>query len=193
MKLIIGLGNPGLRYQKTRHNIGRRVLEQIADTQQLSWARQRRLKAVTTELEWCDEEVVLAYPEVFMNQSGESVKKLVRHFNIMIYQDLLILLDDFALPFGRLKIRPQGGTGGHNGLKSIDQLLGSQAYARLRLGIGLKKDELQDFALEDYVLAGFSGEEEKALESVFDKARQACELWINTPFEELMAAVNTCV
>lgn len=194
MKLLVGLGNPGGQYQRTRHNIGRRVVETIAGSAGRKFQKKSRLAASVLETQWENEEAVLAYPEVFMNQSGQSLKALVRFFRLSPEKDLLLILDDFALFFGLLRLRYRGSDGGHNGLKSIIQELGTQEFARLRIGIGPRSLETQspvlDVPAEDYVLAEFTETEDPQLQAVLEKGEAACRNWIRLPPEEAMNSVN---
>ncbi len=186
MRLIVGLGNPGAAYLPTRHNLGRNLVEEMARHFRLSFSTKKNLSASFAELRE-GETVLLAYPELFMNHSGEAVRKLTDYFSIDSAKDLLVLVDDAALPFGDLRLRPQGSDGGHNGLKSVNQMLGSDDYPRLRLGIGAPE---KNIPLEDYVLASFTAEEKKALPGFLKKGMEAVLLWISQPITQAMNAVN---
>lgn len=175
MKLIVGLGNPGSRYDATRHNAGKSLVEWIADSKALRFSKKSSLKAAIICFNWKDHSVGLAYPETFMNVSGEAVRLLVEHFEINIKIDLLIVVDDSALPFGRLRLRSRGTDGGHNGLKSVERALGTSAYPRLRLGVG-SPDPAE--SLEDYVLSSFSSDEKHAFPEFIERGAKACELWV---------------
>jgi peptidyl-tRNA hydrolase, PTH1 family len=194
VKLIVGLGNPGSRYSNTRHNAGRLLVEYIARDCAATFKLQKSLKASVASIRFDSEEVSLAWPETFMNVSGESVFLLAKHFAIDIVRDLLVVVDEAALPFGKWRIRGQGSDGGHNGLKSIEQALGNTTqYARLRMGIGpaeVALSSLGNLTLEEFVLQPFSKEDSKALPGVFEKGMQACRLWVTRPLNEVMNAVN---
>jgi PTH1 family peptidyl-tRNA hydrolase len=199
MKFIIGLGNPGIRYQRTRHNIGRALVEYIAQSEKAIFRRNKRMNAMCAEVDWAGETVQLIYPEVFMNLSGETVQRINGYFPINPQIDLLIAVDDAALPFGGLRLRGQGSSGGHNGLKSVAQALGSEQYSRLRLGIskpgGAATDasdqrEESTVPLHDYVLDVFSAEEMSAMPGFLKSAAEACRLWVEGPLERAMSAVN---
>ncbi len=192
MKLIVGLGNPGDRYQGTRHNAGRLLVEFIARHYQLSFSKKKKLEVSVAFLEWEGVPVTLAYPETFMNLSGESVKRLVEHFGIPFRKDLLVVVDDFALPFGRLRLRSKGRDGGHKGLRSIHEALGSTGYPRLRLGIGDEPSlgHSPQEMLEDYVLSFFSVQEKEELEIFLQRGVEACRLWVTCPIEQAMNSVN---
>lgn len=187
MKLIIGLGNPGSRYEATRHNAGRAAVEFFAREHSLKFEKKKSLKAQIAKLDWDEVSVTLAIPDLFMNESGVAVNLLVRHFEISFKTDLLVLIDEVALPFGKLRLRGKGSAGGHNGLKSVEAALGSQDYARLRIGVGAN---LSPAGLADYVLSRFQPEELKALPSVLEKTYEACRIWSTQPLARAMNAVN---
>ena len=187
MKLIIGLGNPGKKYSNTRHNAGRMLAENIADKFfKGKWMFLSRVNASLLEGEWEGERVTLVRPENFMNVSGETVQSLVQSLQLQL-SDLLVLVDDTSLTLGTLRIRPSGSDGGHNGLRSIQTLLGSENYPRLRIGINSCPAGVP---LEEYVLDPFASEEKKILPMVLEKGVDACRLWLTQPFERVMSAVN---
>ena len=196
MKLIVGLGNPGTEYARTRHNIGRRLIEAIAAKEKTSFASKKKLKAALASVTWSGETVHLAYPLTYMNLSGAPVGALVAHFGIKTLQDILIVVDDIALPFGRLRLRGEGSSGGHNGLVSIEENLGSREYPRLRLGIGLRDSRDPSMSggpgelLKDYVLSTFDSAEEKSMERLLEKGAEACRSWVLAPLAECMSRVN---
>ena len=123
-----------------------------------------------------------------MNESGDPVKRLVEHFEIDFKSDLLVVVDDVALPFGKLRLRAEGSDGGHRGLRSIEEALGSQSYARLRIGIA--PAESVKVPLEKYVLEPFRAEEEKELKKVLERGVEACRLWLSEPMERAMNFAN---
>jgi len=199
MKFIIGLGNPGVRYQRTRHNIGRMVIEFMAQQEKAVFKRDKKMNAMAAEVSWAGETVQLIYPEVFMNLSGETVQRIKGYFPIQPQSDLLIIVDDAALPFGTIRLRGQGSSGGHNGLKSVAHALESEQYARLRLGIGKpgvlapntsERDDAPAVPLHDYVLDVFSADEMAAMPGILKSASEACRLWVEAPIERAMSAVN---
>jgi peptidyl-tRNA hydrolase, PTH1 family len=187
VKLIIGLGNPGKKYSGTRHNAGRMLAEKIAGLRGREWKAQPACKALTASVDWEGEQVLLACPETFMNLSGEAVRALVQFYKADISRDLLILIDEAALPLGTLRLRPSGSDGGHNGLKSIQALLGSENYPRLRIGIGGPPENV---ALEHYVLQEFAESEKASLEQALNRGVEACRLWLTQPVERAMNVVN---
>ena len=193
MKLIVGLGNPGSRYSSTRHNAGRLLVESIASEAAASFKVQKKLKASTASVRFGAEDILLIYPETFMNVSGETMELLARDFEINLHRDLLVVIDDIALPFGKWRLRSRGSDGGHNGLKSIQQALGTSAYARLRMGIAPENAALSlegKIPLEKFVLESFDRTESRALPEVLKKGMQACKLWATRPIEQAMSAVN---
>lgn len=196
MKLIVGLGNPGDEYARTRHNIGRRLMEFIAAREKVKFASKRAQRSAVASCSWNGETVHLAYPATYMNLSGEPVSLLAKYFKIEIARDLLIVVDDAALPFGKLRLRGDGSAGGHNGLASIEERLHTRAYPRLRLGIGIldggKNAHNADTGepLRDYVLSGFKSSEEKAMEAFLGSGMEACRLWALGSITQAMNEVN---
>ena len=188
MKLIVGLGNPGPQYAKTRHNIGQRVALGLTENSGIKFKRDKILRARWAESHFKNNSFISAFQESFMNESGDVVRALVEHFQINFQSDLLITVDDVALPFGQLRLRAKGEDGGHRGLRSIEQALQSQSYARLRIGIAPEKP-LQ-IPLEEFVLQPFLKEEEKHLDSVIERSIEACRLWVSEPLEKAMNLIN---
>ena len=197
MKLIVGLGNPGSRYSDTRHNAGRLLIEDIARREGLSFSRKKNLHASIVSAEWDGCEVILAFPHTYMNLSGTAVKSLLSHFEISPARDILVVVDDLALPFRRLRLRAKGSDGGHKGLRSIHECLRTQDYARLRLGIGMPENESRFEGLsyqrgnaEAYVLSAFSAAEKKGLKDIFRRATETCRLWATQSIEAAMNSAN---
>ena len=135
MKLVVGLGNPGGQYVETRHNIGWMVLDRIADRAGRSGRGRQRDASDVLELRWKGMDLILAKPLTYMNDSGIAVRKLMARNHVPM-TDVLVVADDFALPFGKLRFREAGSHGGHNGLRSIKEQLGGGGFARLRMGVG---------------------------------------------------------
>ena len=167
--LIVGLGNPGREYEKTRHNAGFRALDILAD--QLG-AKVDKLKyqGLYTQVNYNGSKVFLLKPQTYMNLSGRSVLQLSAYFNIPP-QRIIVLFDDISLEPGRLRVRANGSAGGHNGIKSIIQEVGSQEFPRVKIGVGAKPHP--DFELADWVLSAFSSLEEKALAVSLENAAKA--------------------
>ncbi len=167
--LIVGLGNPGREYEKTRHNCGFRALDLLAD--QLGVKVDRlKFQGLYGQVSYGGKKLFLLKPQTFMNLSGRSVLQLSAYFNIPP-QRIIVLFDDISLEPGRLRIRPDGSAGGHNGIKSIIQEVGSQAFPRIKIGVGAKPNPNYDLA--DWVLSSFSSLEEKALAVSLDNAAKA--------------------
>src|SRR5579883_3486493 len=146
MKVVVGLGNPGSRYAGTRHNVGFAVLERLASAPSVGRS-QERFQALTVELLEGDTKVLLVQPQTFMNLSGRPVRQVVDFYQVAL-TDLLVVCDDFNLPLGKLRIRARGTHGGHNGLRDIQNHLGTTEYSRLRVGVGAPPEE----GAVDYVL-----------------------------------------
>ena len=167
--LIVGLGNPGKQYDKTRHNCGFRALDMIA--QKLGCKVDKgKFQGLYGQTVYGGQKLFLLKPQTFMNLSGRSVLQLSAYYNIPP-QRIIVLFDDISLPPGRLRIRSDGSAGGHNGIKSIIQELGSQDFPRVKIGVGAKPHADQDLA--DWVLSNFSASEEKALTFALENAASA--------------------
>ena len=150
--LIVGLGNPGLEYARNRHNVGFHCLDRLAQAHNLD-IRRRKKRARVAKGTIAGQQVVLAMPQTFMNESGRAVGPLTQFFQVEL-ERLLVIYDDLDLPPGTIRIRPGGGSGGHKGMRSIIQYLGSQEFARLRIGIGRPPGRMDP---ADYVLQDING------------------------------------
>jgi PTH1 family peptidyl-tRNA hydrolase len=181
LKLIVGLGNPGRSYAAHRHNVGFRCLDHLARVHGLSFVRDRA-KAYVASGRIAALRVLLAKPRTYMNLSGQAVSRLARFYKIAS-QDILVIYDDLDLPLGVIRLRPEGGSGGHKGVKSIIESLGTQAFPRLRIGIGRPPDE----DAVEYVLSNFTPDEEIAIENACERAVAAVECFLT---EGLAAAMN---
>jgi PTH1 family peptidyl-tRNA hydrolase len=188
MKLIVGLGNPGPRYRGTFHNVGFEVVDEVARRRGVSWeaAPADALMARVRDDGTGGGGALLAKPLTFMNVSGDAVGQLQRYFKIAL-EDLLVVVDDIALPAGRLRVRAKGSAGGHNGLKSIIACLGTDGFARLRVGVG-RGDPRRDLA--DHVLSRVTGEARETLTEAITIAADATELFMRAPILELMNRFN---
>ena len=169
MKLIVGLGNPGKQYERTRHNIGFAVLDELARRAEVTFRKPWLAKAETVQAELAGQSALLAKPVTFMNLSGTAVGPLARKRGLAA-ADIVVVSDDMELPLGKLRIRARGGAGGHNGLKSVIAQLGSEEFARVRVGIGRSAGDATG-----HVLGRFSAEERRALEPVIAAAADAVE------------------
>ena len=187
MKLIVGLGNPGREYRETRHNVGFMVVDEIARRHGIDWASAPSQIAETLIAKrFGDEPVMVAKPLTYMNNSGDAVAGLVRYFDVN-HDDLFVVVDEAALPFGRLRARARGSAGGHNGLKSIIERLGTTEFSRLRLGVG-RGDGRRDLA--DHVLARFESGEQADLETFITRAADAAELFAAEGIAKVMNVFN---
>lgn len=185
MKLIIGLGNPGKAYEQTRHNIGFKVIDYLA----MKWnapLTQSKFKGMYSVIHRPEGKVMLLKPLTFMNLSGESVNALMDYYNIAI-EDIVVIYDDLDLPTGQLRLRQKGSAGGHNGIKSLIQHLGSQQFNRMRIGISRPPTGMK---VPDYVLSRFSDAEIPEMAQAVEKSADACELWLSKPYIEVMNQFN---
>ena len=184
MKLVVGLGNPGDRYRRHRHNVGFEILDQVARTNQVeSW--KSRFRGVVTDCWISAEKVVLLKPQTYMNKSGQSVREVVSFFGMEL-AELLVVCDDFNLPIGRLRLRAKGGSGGQKGLEDISRHLGAEEIPRLRVGIG--DPGRQDPA--DYVLSSFPVSKRPIVEETIIDAGRAVECWCREGIEVAMNRFN---
>jgi PTH1 family peptidyl-tRNA hydrolase len=170
VKLVVGLGNPGNQYASTRHNIGWMVLDRVAERAGWAGGRERDASRIVGG-RFRGLDVTLAKPLTWMNDSGLAVRKLLARERAPL-GDLLIVYDDFALPFGKLRFRENGGPGGHNGMRSIVDALGTEKFSRLRVGIGAPER-----GFKDHVLAPFEPDEKERLDSLLEAAADAVEEW----------------
>jgi peptidyl-tRNA hydrolase, PTH1 family len=183
MKIIIGLGNPGPEYGKTRHNVGYRVADALGALYSIR-ILSRRAKSLVGEGAVEGFETAIAKPETFMNNSGRATAALLEKYNSGL-DDLLVVCDDFHLELGRLRVRRTGSSGGQKGLQSIIDTLGSQDFARLRIGIGeVRRDPV------DFVLSRFSKAEEEVIGQAVDQAARACAVWARDGIEACMNEFN---
>ncbi|MBL4808585.1 MAG: aminoacyl-tRNA hydrolase [Phycisphaerales bacterium] len=185
MKLIVGLGNPGMQYNNTRHNAGFMVVDALADKFAVGQIARSRFGSVTLDANIGGEKVLLIKPTNFMNRSGQSVGEALRFFKLDPEDDLLVLVDDIALPVGSIRVRKSGGAGGHNGLSDIDRVLGGANYPRIRIGVG-EVPRLMNQA--DWVLSKFMSEEMAKVKESIDKAANAAEHVLD---QDITSAMNT--
>ncbi len=188
MRLIVGLGNPGEAYRNTRHNAGFSVIKNLAALYNISFKKEKDSLSLAGRGRISDHEVILAMPLTFMNLSGIAVSSLLRKHRIEL-NNLLVVCDDLDLELGRIKIKSMGSGGGHNGLKSIINSLGSNEFARLRIGIG-RPDE-HDADASDYVLSPFSKHEKEQYQDVLTKASECCQVWVEQGIVKCMDIFNT--
>jgi len=186
MKLIVGLGNPGREYSLTRHNIGFMVLEKLAGGNSARFRPNRRFKALTGEAVIEKQSCYLAMPQTFMNVSGNSVRSIVNWLKVGL-NEILLVVDDIALPFGEIRIRPKGSDAGHKGVRSVIDCLGTNQFSRMRIGI-LNRNNIKDYSR--YVLSGFTKREQKKLPDILRCSSQACECWVREGVEKAMNRYN---
>jgi PTH1 family peptidyl-tRNA hydrolase len=187
MKLIVGLGNPGREYRDTRHNAGFMVVEEIARRYALSWSQApSQVPDAFIAKRYGTEPFMLAKPLTFMNLSGDVVAGLARYYEIAA-ADVLVVVDEAALPFGKLRARARGSAGGHNGLKSVIERLGTTEFPRLRLGVGRGDDRK---GLADHVLSIFERSERAELELFITRAADAAEMFVAEGIGKVMNEYN---
>lgn len=186
MVLIIGLGNPGTYYAKTRHNIGFRVIDRLSSGLNVTNWR-LKCKALVGSADLSREKVILAKPQTYMNRSGEAVSSLLKWYGLA-NSDLLVICDDLDLQPGQLRIRKKGSDGGHQGLRSVIEMVGSKEFVRIRVGIGRPVDPEIDVV--DWVLGCFSTQEEPVIEQVIEKAARAVQVVITDGLEKAMNLFN---
>jgi PTH1 family peptidyl-tRNA hydrolase len=179
--VVCGLGNPGKSYLETRHNLGFRVVDLIA----LENSKKFKKGGGKYLLARMAEEILLVKPLTYMNRSGLALREILREYKLSS-EDLLVVCDDCDLQFGRIRLRKEGGTGGHHGLESIIEQLDSDKFSRIRIGIGRPTEE----ALEDYVLSDFSTSEKNEIEEILKRAADAVLLFIEEGIEKAMSIVN---
>ena len=171
--LIVGLGNPGKQYERTRHNVGFDLLRKFAQKKGLAFSRDGKAKSEFAKGQVDGKQILLLLPMTYMNLSGQAVAKVVQFFKIPLEQ-VLVVFDDADMDLGKMRIRSEGGSGGHNGIKSLMECLGSGVFNRLRVGIG--RDTGRDLA--DYVLEKFKSDEEPLLEQVLEIGCSAIDSWL---------------
>lgn len=186
MKLIVGLGNPGESYTYTRHNYGKLVVEAFANKYTLPFKSERKFHGQIASGEVAKESCLLLLPATFMNLSGRAVAAVCRFYKIQA-EEVLVVYDDVDLPFGEVKLKKDGGAGGHNGLKDIALALSSNKFGRLRLGI---RPMRAYHDLSDFVLQRFSEEEKAHLPGLFDRAFDSIESTLGRTMEEALAFCN---
>lgn len=186
MKLIVGLGNPGEIYAHTRHNIGFTVLRALADRCGVSLKKDNSTFSLTAKARLGQENVILALPLTFMNLSGIATNALLKKYRIDL-DKVLVVCDDLDLAFGRLRIRPNGSSGGHRGIQSIIDYIRSNEFARLRLGIGRPHPRVD---AADFVLSGFKKKEKQELESIVQDAAECSLVWAAKGVTEAMNIFN---
>lgn len=185
MKCIIGLGNPGKKYEKTRHNIGFIVIDELSKRYGLDLNKTKN-KCLYDIESVKQEKVLFIKPQTFMNLSGEGVRPLLDFYKVDI-ADVLVVYDDLDLPVGKIRLREKGGHGGHNGIRSLIEHLGSKEFKRLRIGIGRPTNATP---IVNYVLQPFAKQEIEEVNNIVFESADACEMWLHHPFNEVMNTYN---
>jgi peptidyl-tRNA hydrolase, PTH1 family len=185
MKLIVGLGNPGKQYDKTRHNIGFEVIDELADQLNIP-LNQSKFKGLFGIGSHKGEKVVLLKPLTYMNLSGESIRAIMDYYQIEL-EDFLVIYDDLDLPVGKIRLRQKGSAGGHNGIKSTVAHLGTQEFNRIRIGIDRPRNGMK---VPDYVLGRFNEEDLPSTKEAVKKSSEACKAWLEKPFLQVMNEFN---
>ncbi len=188
--LIVGLGNPGSEYARTRHNAGFLVVERLAERWRAVWNYERKFEARMARAQGADDRLVLlCEPQTYMNSSGDAVGAVVGFYRIALAR-LLVVVDDADLPLGEIRLRPAGGSGGHHGLESIEQRLGTTDYARLRVGIGRQAGGRE---ITGHVLGRFDSTETALLDKVLNVACDQAECWWAAGMQKAMSQFNGIV
>lgn len=184
--LLVGLGNPGDKYEGTRHNVGFAVLDAVADRKNIPVQR-LKYRALTNTTQFGDTQVLLMKPITYMNLSGQSVGEAARFYKIPA-EHVLVISDDVSLSPGKLRIRRSGSAGGHNGLKDIIHHLGSDQFPRLKVGVGEKPHP--DYDMANWVLSRFSGEDQTVMQDAISRAADAVEVLLTQGVDQAMARFN---
>ena len=184
--LVVGLGNPGDKYENTRHNVGFLTVDQIAEQLRVP-VQKLKYRALTNTVELGGQKVLLMKPVTYMNLSGEAVGEAARFYKIPP-EHVLVISDDVSLPLGRLRVRKGGSAGGHNGLKSIIQHLGTDQFPRVKIGVGEKPHP--DYDMADWVLSKFTGEDLKTITAAVERAAKAVECLIAEGPDKAMNRFN---
>ncbi|CAM0117636.1 hypothetical protein RSOCI_04745 [Rhabdochlamydiaceae symbiont of Dictyostelium giganteum] len=184
--LVVGLGNPGSYYEKTRHNVGFRAVRAFAKRYAMAFHKAKGVLALSAEEVVKDHPIHLLLPQSYMNRSGEGVSFIQKSLQLAP-EKVLVIVDDIALDVGEVKFKPQGSCGGHNGLKSIEYHLGTNCFPRLRIGVG----HPQGTDLADFVLSHFGEQDEAKMPQVFNHVADLIDLWIFEGIQKAMGIANT--
>jgi len=189
LRLIVGLGNPGEEYARTRHNAGFLALDELGRRRQAAWKRERKFDAMVAKTATESGALLLGKPETFMNASGKAVAALAAFYRVAP-ANCLVVVDDADLPLGELRMRPAGSSGGHHGLESIEEHLGTREFPRLRIGIG-RRGPVR--AITGHVLGRFGRDEAEIVEKVLERAADQAECWLNEGIQKAMNKFNGTV
>jgi peptidyl-tRNA hydrolase, PTH1 family len=185
--LIVGLGNPGAEYARTHHNAGFMVAERLAEQWRACWSMENRFQARVARADRGERKVLLVEPQTYMNLSGTAVSQVMNYYRVPLAH-LLVIVDDADLPFGEIRMRARGSSGGHHGLESLEQHLGSRNYARLRMGIGREAGAGRQ--ITSFVLGRFKKEQAEMLKLVLERATAQTECWLHEGVEKAMNQFN---
>ena len=186
MVMVVGLGNPGKEYEGTRHNVGFRTISLVAEKLGVKIDR-LRFQALIREVTYHDMKLLLVEPQTYMNLSGAAVGALAPYYKIPP-EKILVIFDDISLPVGRIRLRAEGSAGGHNGVKSIIKSLGTEAFPRIKIGVGAKPHP--DYDLADWVLSKFSAQEEKELQPAITHGAEAALKFLDEGYQKAASAYN---
>jgi PTH1 family peptidyl-tRNA hydrolase len=189
LHLIVGLGNPGAEYVRTRHNAGFRLVEKLAERWRADWSASRKFHSRLARMERDGRRVLLCEPQTFMNLSGDAVGALADFYQVPL-RNLVVVVDDADLPLGELRLRMRGSSGGHHGLESIEQRLGTREFSRLRIGIGRRSGERE---ITGHVLGRFDSTESALVDKVLTAACDQVECWLNDGIQKAMSQFNGIV
>ena len=187
--LIVGLGNPGGEYARTRHNAGFMLVEKLAAQWKADWTNERKFDARLAKATADGRKILLCEPQTYMNLSGEAVGSVTEFYQVPVGQ-VMVAVDDADLPLGEIRLRPGGSSGGHHGLESIEQHLGTREFARLRIGIGRKDGARQ---ITGHVLGRFDDAEARLLEKVLERASGQIDCWLAAGLQKAMSQFNGVV
>lgn len=184
--IIVGLGNPGIKYECTRHNAGFMAVDKLSEKFGFE-VKSHKYKALVGTVSVGGKTALVMKPETYMNNSGEAVEQAMQFYKIPL-QNVIVIFDDISLDVGKMRIKRKGSAGGHNGIKSIIALCGGEDFPRIKIGVGKKPHP--DYDLADWVLSRFGDEELKKLETVFENAASACELIVQGEISQAMNKFN---
>ena len=187
--LVVGLGNPGKDYAKTRHNAGFLLVERLAQDWGANWTAEKKFSSRLAKIERSGRKFVLCQPQMFMNASGEALKSVAEYFRLPP-EKILVGVDDADLPFGEIRLRGSGSSGGHHGLESVEEHLGTRDFSRLRIGIG-RKDGVRQ--ITNYVLGQFEKDEMSLLEKILARAAEQIDCWASSGIGKAMSQFNGVV
>jgi len=189
LHLIVGLGNPGAEYARTRHNAGFRLADRLVERWHASWTAARKFNARLARVKRGEQRVLLCQPQTFMNASGEAVRAVADYYSVPP-ERLLVVVDDADLPLGEIRLRPRGSSGGHHGLESLEQHLGTRDFPRLRIGIGRQAGARE---ITDYVLSRFSSTEAALADKVLVVACDQVDCWLDAGIQKAMSQFNGAI